>query len=71
MCSIQRVGDPSERYAFIETEFEKDVNLKVPLWKYNWCKQIIANQDIIMKTDATAMSPALKMKQLTKKLSKE
>jgi hypothetical protein len=38
MCSIQRVGDPNERYAFIETEFEKDVNLKVPLWKYNWCK---------------------------------
>lgn len=47
---IQRIGHPSERYAFIMEEYEKAERM-VPKWKVNWVKHIIKNKYIIVKDD--------------------
>ena len=69
MCSIMRVGNPTERYEFIETEFEKDVNFKVPQWKQNWVLQIIKDHDIIQKNDSS--SPFGKLKTMRTQFIKQ
>lgn len=53
--NIERIGKPTERYSFIQEEFEKASRQILP-WKVDWVKEQVKNKNIITKTDAGSKS---------------